>query len=91
MDEIEFTISIISPLIPIAVDNQGTIAITKMNASSRRTRHINIRYHHFREYIKQNIVDPYYVSTSEILADGFIKALDRLKFTTFITSIGMQG
>jgi hypothetical protein len=61
-----------------------------MGASSRRTRYINIRYHYFREYIKQNIVNPYYVPTSEMLADGFIKALNYLKFTKFATSIGMQ-
>jgi hypothetical protein len=78
------------PSIPMAVDNQETIAIIKMNALSRRTKYINIRYHYFREYIKQGIVDSYYVPTSEMLADGFTKALGRLKFTTFATSIGMQ-
>jgi hypothetical protein len=62
-----------------------------MDASSRRTKYINIRYHHFREYIKQNIINSYYVLTSEILANEFTKTLDRLKFTTFATSIGMQG
>jgi hypothetical protein len=62
-----------------------------MGIPNRRTKYINIRYYHFREYIKQNIVDPYYVPTSEILTDEFTKALDRLKFTTFATSIGMQN
>ena len=75
----------------MAVDNQGAIAITKMGAPNRRTRYINIRYHHFREYTEQGIIDPYYVPTSEMLANGFTKALGRLKFTTFATSIGMQG
>jgi hypothetical protein len=62
-----------------------------MDVSSRRTRYINIRYYYFREYIEQGIIDSYYVSTNEMLADGFIKALGRLKFITFATSIGMQG
>jgi hypothetical protein len=78
------------PLIPMTVDNQGAIAITKIDVSSCRTRYINIRYHHFRECIEQDIVDSYYIFTSEMLADGFTKALDRLKFTTFATFIGMQ-
>jgi hypothetical protein len=91
MNKIEFTISIISPPILMAIDNQGIIAIIKMNALSRRTRYINIRYYHFREYIKQDIIDLYYISTSEILVNGFIKALGRLKFATFATSIGMHG
>jgi hypothetical protein len=62
-----------------------------MGALSRRTRYINIRYHYFRECTEQGIVDSYYVSTSEMLADGFTKALDRLKFITFATFIGMHG
>jgi hypothetical protein len=91
MNEIGFIISAISSLIPIAVDNQEVIAIIKIDISNRRTRYINIRYHYFREYIKQDIIDFYYVFTSEMLADGFIKALDCLKFATFATSIGMHG
>jgi hypothetical protein len=91
MNEVELIISAMPPPIPIAVNNQGAIVIIKMDAPNRRTKYINIRYYHFREYIKQDIINPYYISTSEILADGFIKALDRLKFTTFATSIGMQN
>jgi hypothetical protein len=90
INEVEFIISIMSPPILMAVDNQRVIAIIKMGAPSRRTRHINIRYHHFREYIEQDIINPYYIPTSEILANKFTKALDRLKFATFTISIGMH-
>jgi hypothetical protein len=61
-----------------------------MGAPSRRTKYINIRYHYFREYIEQGIIDFYYISTSEMLINGFIKALGRLKFAIFITSISMH-
>jgi hypothetical protein len=91
MNEVGFIISTMPPPISMAVDNQGTIAIIKMGTSNRRTKYINIRYHYFRECIKQGIINPYYIPTSEILADGFTKTLGRLKFTTFTTSIGMQG
>jgi hypothetical protein len=62
-----------------------------MGVFSRRTKYINIRYHYFREYIEQGIFDPYYIFTSEMLVDNFIKALDRLKFVTFATFIGIHG
>ena len=78
------------PPIPIAVDNQEAIAMIKMGALNRRTKYINIRYYYFREYIKQDIIDSYYISTNKILVDNFTKALDYLKFTTFTTSIDMQ-
>jgi hypothetical protein len=61
-----------------------------MDVLNRRTKYINIKYYYFREYTEQNIIDFYYISTSEILTDSFIKALDRLKFVTFATSIGMH-
>jgi hypothetical protein len=91
INEIKFIISAIPPSILMAVDNQGIISIIKMGASNRRTKYINIRYYYFREYIKQDIIDLYYIPTSEILANNFIKALSRLKFATFATSIGMHG
>jgi hypothetical protein len=62
-----------------------------MNTLNRRTKYINIRYYYFREYTEQNIINPYYIFTSEMVANGFIKALGRLKFATFATSIGMHG
>jgi hypothetical protein len=62
-----------------------------MNISNRRTKYINIRYYYFREYIKQNIINSHYVFTSEMLINNFIKTLDRLKFATFTTSIGMHN
>jgi hypothetical protein len=54
-------------------------------------RHINIRYHHFREYVEESIVNPHYVSITEMLADGLTKALNHVKFNAFATSIGMHG
>jgi hypothetical protein len=90
MNEIEFIISIMLPPILIIVNNQGAIVIIKIGASNCRTKYINIRYYYFREYIKQDIINSYYIPTSEILTNNFIKALDRLKFATFTTSIGMH-
>jgi hypothetical protein len=90
-NEIRFTFLFISPSIPLAIDNQGTIALVKMNSLNRRTRHINIRYHHFRECAETGIVNPHYIPVNEMLADNLTKALNRLKFNTFAAFIGMHG
>jgi hypothetical protein len=74
----------------MAMDNQGAITLTILGSQNRRTRHINVRYHYIREYIKSGTIAPHYTPISEILADGFIKTLDRLKFATFVSSIGMR-
>jgi hypothetical protein len=79
----------ISP-IPMVMDNQGAIALAILGSQNRRTRHINVRYHYIRDCIKSGIIAPHYTPTSEMLADGFIKALDRLKFAIFVFSIGIR-
>jgi hypothetical protein len=74
----------------IAMDNQKAIALVTLGSQNRRTRHINVRYHYIREYIKSGTIAPHYTPTSEILVNGFTKALDRLKFAIFVSSIGMR-
>jgi hypothetical protein len=78
------------PPIPIAMDNQGAIALATLESQNRRTRHINVRYHYIRDCVKSGIIAPHYTPINEMLADGFTKALDRLKFATFVSSIGMR-
>jgi hypothetical protein len=74
----------------MAMDNQGAIALVTLGSQNRRTRYINVRYHYIRECIESGIITPHYTPISEMLADGFTKALDRLKFATFVSSIGMR-
>jgi hypothetical protein len=74
----------------MAIDNQEAIALVILKSQNRRTRHINVRYHYIRDFIKSGTIMPHYTPTSEMLADGFTKALDRLKFATFVSSIGMR-
>jgi hypothetical protein len=77
-------------LIPMAIDNQRAIALIILGSQNRRTRHINVRYHYIRDYIESGTIAPHYTPTNDILADRFTKTLDRLKFATFVSSIGMR-
>ena len=77
-------------LMPMAMNNQRAIALATLKSQNRRTRHINVRYHYIRECIKSGTITPHYTPTSEMLANRFTKALDRLKFATFVSSIGMR-
>jgi hypothetical protein len=79
----------LSPIL-MAMDNQGAIALIILESQNRRTRHINVRYHYIRDCVKSGTITPYYIPTSDMLADGFTKTLDRLKFATFVSSIGMR-
>jgi hypothetical protein len=74
----------------MAIDNQGAIALAILGSQNRRTRHINVRYHFIRDSIESGTITPHYTPISDMLADGFTKALDRLKFATFVSFIGIR-
>jgi len=48
-----------------------------------RTKHINMKYHHFREYVKKGIIKILPISTDDQLADIGTKPLAFSKFNKF--------
>ena len=65
----------------IFADNQGCIALANNPVSHSCAKHIDIR-HHF-------ILELKYVSTKDMLADVFTKALPRETFKKFHTLLGV--
>ena len=49
-------------------DNQSSISMTKNPLFHGRTKHIGIKYHHFREQVKNKSVEIVYCPTRRILA-----------------------
>ena len=68
-----------TPIIKCKVfeDNESCIALAKHQKFSPRTRHIAIKYHHFRHYVNKGIVNIESIDTSEQTADIFTKPLVR--------------
>jgi hypothetical protein len=64
-------------------DNAGAIEIANVPKMRPRTKHLNIKYHHFREEVKQGSKSVYHVGTKEQVADIFTQALDEGFFTKF--------
>jgi hypothetical protein len=63
-------------------DNAGAIEIAKVPKMRPRTKHLNIKYHHFREEVKKGTVSIYHVGTKDQIADILTKALDEGLFTS---------
>ena len=70
-------------------DNQSAILLEKNGraSSSKRTRHINIRYFFVADRIAQGEVSVEYCPTKEMLADFFTKPLQGSLFKTFRNQI----
>jgi hypothetical protein len=56
-------------------DNMGAIEMAKVPKMRPRTKHMNIKYHHFREAVRKGIVAVQYISTLDQPADFLTKPL----------------
>ena len=61
-------------------DNNGALILAKEYKFRPRTKHIALKYHHFRWHVKQGLVEILPIDTKEQLADQFTKALDEQTF-----------
>ena len=56
-------------------DNSGALEMAKVHKFRPRTKHINVKYHHFRDYVSRGDVKLYPIRTSEQPADMLTKPL----------------
>ena len=61
-------------------DNNGALELAKAPKYRPRTKHIALKYHHFREHVKRGLIKIFPIDTKEQLADQFTKALDQQTF-----------
>ena len=54
-------------------DNTGALELAKVPKMRPRTKHINIKYHHFRAHVQSGTVKVQHVSTDSQIADIFTK------------------
>jgi Reverse transcriptase (RNA-dependent DNA polymerase) len=75
--------------IPIHGDNKGAIDLALNPVTGRRSKHIDIKHHVIREYIDNEQISLVRTPTTEMVADGFTKALSRTLLTRHNTSMGL--
>jgi hypothetical protein len=61
-------------------DNSGALELAKAPKMTPRTKHINIVFHHFRDYMRRELIVIYPVGTLEQLADILTKPLSSALF-----------
>nr|GEU63812.1 retrovirus-related Pol polyprotein from transposon TNT 1-94 [Tanacetum cinerariifolium] len=59
--------------------------------SSKRLKHIDIRYQFIKEHVEDGVIELYFVNTEYQLADIFTKALGRERIEFLINKLGMQS
>ena len=71
-------------------DNQGAIALTENPEFHRRSKHIEIKWHWIREVVELRKIEIKFISTKEMVADGFTKPLPHKPFEEFRKMLGME-
>mmetsp|Transcript_33271 Transcript_33271/g.67131 ORF Transcript_33271/g.67131 Transcript_33271/m.67131 type:complete len:167 (+) Transcript_33271:66-566(+) len=61
-------------------DNRSAIVIAESAKFTPRTKHIVLKYHHFRKYVKSKEIRIFPIDTKEQTADIFTKPLDENTF-----------
>lgn len=84
----DFSIQLLDALV-LFEDNQGCIFIAK-NLETKRSKHIDIRYHFVREKVLNGEIELKYVETKSQEADMFTKPLARTVFEKFRQSVGLK-
>lgn len=72
---------------PFFLDNKGSIDLTKDSRHHQRTKHIDIAHHFVRERVESGCFQVTHCPSSEMLADGFTKALPRPAFERMVASL----
>lgn len=62
------------------LDNLSAIRLVKNPEFHKRSKHIDIRYHFIREKFENNFFSLEHVTTTEMIADIFTKALPKQRF-----------
>ena len=61
-------------------DNPSCIKVAESPKFTPRTKHITIKYHHFRSFVADGSIEILPISTKDQLADIFTKPLDKVIF-----------
>jgi hypothetical protein len=75
MKELKYDIGITKPKVHCKVfeDNSGALEMAKVHKFRPRTKHINIKYHHFRSYVNDDSISIHPITTEENPANMLTK------------------
>lgn len=68
--------------IKLIVDNQSAISLIKNGITSKRSKHIDVRYRYIHELVREKIINIEYCPTDQQIADLLTKPLGYVKFKT---------
>lgn len=75
--------------VPLHMDNEAALKLTRNPEFHDRSKHINIKFHYLRELNLAGVISTRYVNTKDNLADLFTKPLPRDPFKSLVLRLGL--
>ncbi|OWY99509.1 Integrase, catalytic core protein, partial [Phytophthora megakarya] len=75
----------------LGIDNQAALIMATNPTYSRRTRHIELRWHFMREQVEKGAIHLHKIKGDVNPADFFTKPLDKVRLKTLLQLIGIGG
>ena len=75
----------------IYIDNRGAIDLSKSYENSKRSKHIDIKYHFIKDMINKNIINVQHVKTEDNIADILTKSLSHIRFSKLRRGLELDG
>ena len=70
-------------------DNQGVLALIRNPQLYKRLQHIDIYYYFIRDLAEKGKLNVEFIPTTEMVADGMTKPLQRVAFERFKAQLGV--
>jgi hypothetical protein len=61
-------------------DNSGALELARLPKMRPRTKHINVVYHHFRDFVRKGLIEICPIKTTEQIGDILTKPLSQNSF-----------
>jgi hypothetical protein len=74
---------------PLLCDNQSALAIANSEAITSRSKHIDVRYHFYREHISSGSFATSWIPTQDMTADIFTKPLAPVLHNKHVQALGL--
>ncbi len=78
---------LVTPQVVIFCDNQSTIHILDKDDHHATTKHMDIRLHFIRDYIRKRIITVKWLCTADQIADILTKSLTTTRFTSLVKMV----
>lgn len=71
-------------------DNQSANKLCYNEGQKNRSKHIDVKYHQIRHWVKQNLINVAYLSDTEMIADMLTKGLSGPKHNLCVKGVGLS-